>query len=119
MRKRVSLEILLSIVLFCGISEAFETKLIIRAKSKDAKFIGTKMGGALIVIKDSETGKILAEGLTAGGTGNTRKIMINPIKRFRKFADGSAMFETSIDIEEPKLITIEVDAPYISKPNMI
>ena len=73
----------------------------------------------MIVIKDNETGKILAEGLTAGGTGNTKKIMIDPKKRFGKFTDGSAMFETSIDIEEPKLITIEVDAPHISKTKMI
>jgi hypothetical protein len=77
------------------------------------------MGGAHVVVRDSETGKVLAEGLTAGGTGDTRKIMIEPKARFDRIADGSAKFETKIDINEPKFITIEVDAPYVTKPNMI
>lgn len=102
-----------------GVAEAVPTKLVVRAKSKDAKFIGTSMGGAKIVIKDSETGKVLSEGLTAGGTGNTQKIMIEPKTRFGHIAEGAAGFETSIDINEPRLITIEVAAPYGMKPDLI
>jgi hypothetical protein len=110
---------LLAGILSSGISEAVQTKLVIRAQSKDAKFVGTKMGGALVVVRDSDTGKVLAEGLTAGGTGDTGKIMIEPRTRFGTIADGAAKFETSIDIDEPKLIAIDVSAPYMHKDNMI
>jgi hypothetical protein len=110
----------LTVIVSFGISEAVTTKLVIRAKSKDAKFIGTSMGGAKIVIKDSETGKVLAEGLTSGGTGNTQKIMIDPQTRFGRITDDrTAFYETSIDIDEPRLVTIEAVAPYGLKPNLI
>lgn len=52
------------------ISEATQTKITVRAKAKDAKFIGSTMAGALVVIKDSDTGEVLAKGFTTGGTGN-------------------------------------------------
>lgn len=119
MRRFLVFGILLTGVLAFGISEAVQTKLVVRAKSKDAKFIGTKMGGAHVVIKDSETGKVLAEGLTSGDTGDSNKIVVEPKTRFGKIADGTAMFETSIDIAEPILVTIDVEAPYIDKTNMI
>jgi len=119
MRRLLMFGILLTGVLSFSISEAVQTKLVVRAKSKDAKFIGTKMGGARVVVKDSETGKVLAEGLTTGDTGDTNKIMNEPKTRFGKIADGAAMFETSIDIAEPMLITIDVEAPYMDKTNMI
>ena len=88
MRKGIVSGILLLSAMLFGISEAVQTKLVVRAKSKDAKFVGTKMGGALVVIKESETGRILAEGLTAGGTGDTEKIMKAPKTRFGHIADG-------------------------------
>jgi len=119
MKKGLVSGIVMSILLISGISEAIVTKLVIRARSKDAKFVGTKMGGALVVIRDSKTGKVLAEGLTAGGTGDTERIMIEPKTRFGRIADGSAQFETSLDIDEPTLITISVAAPYLYKDNMI
>jgi hypothetical protein len=119
MRKAFLAVILLAVIVSFGVSEAVQTNIIIRAKSKDAKFIGTKMGGATVVVRDSETGKVLAEGLTAGSTGDTGKIMMEPKARFGSIADGAAKFETVIDIDEPVLITIDVAAPYIHKDNMV
>ncbi len=96
-----------------GISEATPTKVVVRAKAKDAKFIGTMMGGALVVIRNSETGEILARGMIEGGTGDTKKIMLEPVRRDVPITDDStAKFETVIDIAEPVLATIEVTAPY-------
>jgi len=118
MKKIFILAALFAGLLSYGISEAVETKLVVRAKSKDAKFIGTKMG-ARVVITDTETGKVLADGFTSGGTGNTQKIMIEPKTRFGQIAEGAAKFETSIDIDEPALITIEVEGPYKHKDNLI
>ncbi len=119
MKKTLIAGLLMSAVLFCGIAEAVRTKLVVRARSKDAKFVGTKMGGARVVVTDSRTGKVLAEGVTAGSTGNTQQIMIEPKTRFGRIADGAAKFETSIDIDEPTLITIEAAAPLVAKPNLI
>lgn len=119
MRKAFLAVILLAVIVSFGVSEAVQTNVIIRAKSKDAKFIGTKMGGAMVVVRDSETGKVLAEGLTAGSTGDTGKIMMEPKTRFGSIADGAAKFEAVIDIDEPVLITIDVAAPYIHKDNMV
>lgn len=119
MKKRIVTAVLLSAVLMFGTAEAVQTKLVVRARSKDAKFVGTKMGGAVVVIRDGNTGKVLAQGLTSGGTGNTQLIMVEPKTRFGRIADGAAKFEASIDIDEPTLITIDVEAPYIHKDNMI
>lgn len=111
--------ILLAGILFANISEAVETKIIVRAKSRDAKFIGSSMGGAKVVIKDGDTGDVIKEGLTVGGTGDTKKLILEPIKRGSQLSDPSAAkFEASIDIEEPRLITIEVYAPYSQRQSM-
>lgn len=112
--------VLLVGLLFPGISEAVDTKIIIRAKSRDAKFIGSSMGGAKVVIKDGDTGDVIKEGFTVGGTGDTKKLILEPIKRGSQLADPSAAkFEASIDIEEPRLITIEVYAPYSQRQSMV
>jgi hypothetical protein len=120
MKKVLTAAILFAGILSFGLAEAVPTKLVVRAKSKDAKFVGTSMGGALVTVTDSETGKKLAQGLTAGGTGNTQKIMVRPLIRFVSITDAStAKFETVIDIEEPKLVTIDVEAPYGFKPDTV
>ena len=116
MKKIFVLFVLFAAICTYGISEAVPTKLVVRAKSKDAKFIGTKMG-ARVVITDTKTGRVLADGFTSGGTGNTQKIMVEPKARFGKIAEGAAKFETSIDIDEPTLLTVAIEAPYIHKEN--
>ena len=119
MKKIFTLFVLFAGLLSYGSLEAAPTKLVVRAKAKDSKFVGTSMGGAWVVVRDAETGKVLAEGLTTGGTGNTRTIMLEPIRRFERIAVGAAKFEATIDIDEPRLVDIDVAAPYIHKDNMI
>ncbi len=120
MRKILTYGILLTAILCFGIAEAEQTKVVVRAKSKDAKFVGTSMGGATVVISETETGKVLAEGSTSGSTGNTKVIMVEPWQRGARLSDSStAKFETVIDIAEPTLVTIEVEAPNVQRPNTI
>jgi hypothetical protein len=91
---------------------AVPTQITVRVRSKDAKFVGTTMGGALITIKDAQTGELLAKGVTAGGTGNTEKIMIKPITRGLAIADQSAAkFTAALDIDEPRLIEVSAFGP--------
>ncbi|MBI4847822.1 MAG: hypothetical protein HY808_04490 [Nitrospirae bacterium] len=120
MRKFLVAGFFLTGILFLNTVEAMQTKVIVRIKSKDAKFVGTSMGGALITIRDVETGKVLAEGLTSGGTGDTNKIMNEPVRRFARLTDdATAKFETTVDIAEPALVTIEAEAPMSRKPDTV
>lgn len=88
------------------------TDITVRVISKDAKFIGSSMGGVRITLSDAQTGEILASGLTRGGTGNTSKIMHTDGGRRTRMADDSAAaFEASIDLDQPRLIEAEAYGP--------
>lgn len=58
---------------------AVPTKIMIRAKARDAKFIGNSPGGAYIIVRNKVNQQILAEGKTTGGTGNTGVDKVNYI----------------------------------------
>lgn len=99
--------------------QAEETTVVVRAKAKGAKFIGTSMAGALVLIKDAETGELLAKGVTTGSTGNTARIMKEPRERGKQISDdGAAKFETTLNIEKPTFVTIEVQAPLAQKQSL-
>ncbi|MCH9692145.1 MAG: hypothetical protein K0U59_08820 [Gammaproteobacteria bacterium] len=91
------------------------TEIVIRAQAKDAKFIGSSIGGAWIKITDADSGEILAEGLTQGSTGNTQTIMQQPKHRYDAIAKGAAAFRAVLEIDEPVFLTIEVLSPYIKR----
>src|SRR5512144_323723 len=102
------------IVLMAAVSAlAVPTQITVRVKSKDAKFVGTSMGGALITIRNVHTGELLAQGHTSGGTGNTTRIMKTPVSRGMPLSDESAAsFGATIDIDEPTLIEVSAYGPY-------
>lgn len=89
------------------------TKVMVRAVSHDAKVIGTKVGGARITIRQAATGKVLAEGMQTGGTGDTRRIMIEPRERGEKVYDtpGTAGFLATVMLEQPTVVEIIAEGP--------
>lgn len=92
---------------------ATPTTLVVRAKAKDAKFIGSSIGGARIIVREAFSGKVLAEGLTKGSTGNTQKIMQEPHQRHQSLSDPeTADFTAIINIEKPTLVTVEGYGPW-------
>ena len=99
--------------------EAKETKLVVRTNAKDAKFIGSSMGGSLIMIRDAESGDLLAKGLTKGSTGDTDLIMNTPKERYLEISKGAASFETSLKISKPLFVTIEAYAPANQKNSSV
>jgi len=100
------------IVLACLQVQAQTTKITIRARAKDAKFIGTPIGGALVVVRNDLTGEILAKGLTTGGSGNTDVLLKKPIVRGQSITDSAtAKFVAQVNITEPTFADIEVTAP--------
>ncbi|WP_294326815.1 hypothetical protein [uncultured Chryseobacterium sp.] len=95
---------------------ATETQVMVRAKAKDAKFIGSSLGGAHIIIRNKLNQQILAEGNTAGSTGNTDLIMKTPKVRGNSITDEqTGGFVATIDIDEPTFVTIEVISPLNSR----
>ena len=91
---------------------AVPTRIMVRAKARDAKFIGTSMGGAYIRITDSMTGKLLSDGYTTGGTGSTDIIMRQAHARNGRLTnDETAGYLATLDIEDPVFITISVLGP--------
>lgn len=91
---------------------ATPTQVTVRVKAKDAKFIGTSLGGTLITIRNADTGELLAKGVTAGTTGSTGTIMEKPTRRGERLSDDkSAKFVANIDIDRPTLVEIKAYGP--------
>ena len=109
--------IFLTLLILCSLtSMATQTKIIVRAKAKDAKFVGSSLGGAYVIIRNKTNNRILAEGKTSGSTGNTDLVMKIPIERGNSISDEqTAKFLASIDIDEPTFIRIEVISPFNNK----
>ena len=109
--------LLLALFSICINAFATDTKLMVRAKAKDAKFIGSSIGGAHIIVRNTLNGHILAEGETTGSTGNTDLIMRSPHERYTQLSDNdTAGFLAVVDIDEPTFVQIEVISP-INKRN--
>ncbi|KQC02665.1 hypothetical protein [Pedobacter sp. Hv1] len=95
---------------------ATETKIMVRAKARDAKFIGSSLGGAYVIIRNKTNQQILAEGKTSGSTGNTELIMKAVKTRESSIVDAqTAGFLAKIDIDEPTFVSIEVVSPFNHK----
>lgn len=91
---------------------AQSTKVVVRARAKDAKFIGTGIGGAYVVIRHDLTGEILAQGLTTGTSGNTDLMLKTPHQRYDRLTDDqTARFEANLKLDAPTFVTIEATAP--------
>lgn len=107
-----AMSLALALVLAGGAAGAVETTVVVRAKAKDAMFIGTSFGGARVVVRNAETGEILAQGLTEGGTGAQDLVMAETIRRGAAVADArTARFKAVLNLNEPTLVTIEAMAP--------
>ncbi len=48
-------------------AEPQATEVVVRAKARDGKFIGSSIGSAWIRIRDADNGMLMAEGPTEGG----------------------------------------------------
>lgn len=89
------------------------TRVMVRAVSRDAKIIGTGVGGARVTIRDASTGEVLAEGLQQGATGDTAKIIIEPRKRHESVYDTAAAagFEATLMLDRPTRVEVTAEGP--------
>ena len=120
--KLSSYQTMFSLILSLGIfilavqsfsAENLSTKIIIRVVSKDAKVIGSNVGGAFVRIKNLETGEILAQGRQEGGTGDTDLIMTQPHRRGETLygTSDAALFQTEILLDRPTQVEVYAEAP--------
>ena len=94
------------------VARAEPTEIVVRVMAKDGKFVGTSMGGAQIVLRDADSGETLAQGLTAGGTGSTPKIMTMPHTPRDVLSDSdAAKYSVTLDLERPRRITVTATGP--------
>jgi hypothetical protein len=92
-----------------GAVQAEPTEVVVRVLSKDAKFIGTDTGGVQVTLRDADTDEVLSQGMTAGATGNTPKIMTNGRARRETLSDeGSAKYSAILDIRRPRRVTATI-----------
>jgi len=111
MRSKIGL-IVLMLFFVATTAMAMPTTVKVSVKTKDAKFMGTSMGGALVILKNADTGEVLAKGLTSGGTGNTNLIMKTPVARGAAITDEkTANFTATIDIDQPTLVELSAYGP--------
>ncbi|GAB4355467.1 MAG: hypothetical protein Kow0099_39410 [Candidatus Abyssubacteria bacterium] len=109
-----------ALLLCTSVATATPTRLIVRVKSKGAKFVGTSMGGALVTITHLQTGAVLAQGLTEGATGNTQLIMKTPQVPGETIIsdEQSARYEAVIDIDEPVFVEISARGPMAQRQSL-
>lgn len=106
------LSLALAAALAAGPALAEPTELTVRAQSRDAKYIGTSMGGMEISLYDQASGKLLAKGLTEGGTGDTASLVEEPrVRQVPVAGEGDAVFKATIDIDKPTLVRLEARGP--------
>lgn len=95
-----------------GVALAEPTEITVRVISKGAKFVGTSMGGARVLLRDADTGERLAEGVTAGTTGSTDAIMREAQPHHAPVStDDAAAFRATLDLTRPRRVEVVAFGP--------
>lgn len=93
-------------------AHAAPTDITVRVLARDAKFIGTSMGGARITLTDVHTGELLATGVTQGTTGQTGLVMHTESDRRDVIVDrDTAGWHVTLDLDEPRLLEVAAHGP--------
>ncbi len=110
---RTGLFVALALGIAWAAPEGKPTRVMVHAVSRDAKLIGTHVGGARIVIREAATGRVLAEGVQQGGSGDTKRIMVEPHRRGAALYDtpDAAGFLATVTLDRPTVVEISAEGP--------
>ncbi len=98
------------------VAAATPTTITVKVLARGAKFIGTSMGGALVTIRDADTGELLASGVTSGKTGDTERIMKQQHPRNRVLStEGTAAFTAVLDLDRPRRLQVTATGPLANR----
>ncbi|MNK94848.1 hypothetical protein D3C87_1150650 [compost metagenome] len=99
-----------TLLIFSLLVRAQTTRVIVRAKAKDAKFLPATLG-VHVTIRNNITGEVMAKGMAIGGSGSTELIMADAVRRGQQLADeNTSKFEANLELKEPTFVDIEVIA---------
>jgi len=89
------------------------TKIMVRAISRDAKVISSKVGGARITIRNTATGDTLAQGIQQGSSGDTKLIMKQPRSRGATVyaTPGTAGYLATVKLARPTVVEVIAEGP--------
>jgi len=88
------------------------TLVTVRVIAKDGKFLGDDIGGSLITVRNVDTGEMLDQGHTKGGSGNTTQIMETPRTRSQPIpTDQASEFVARLNIDQPTFIEVTAYGP--------
>lgn len=112
-RHCLALSLALMVASPAAAQEPVPTQVSVHVVSRDAKLIGSSMGGIWVTIRDAATGRTLAEGLHTGGTGDTRRIMQVPRLRDSTLftTEGAAHFTATIPLTRPTPVIVAAHGP--------
>jgi hypothetical protein len=100
------------LALYGASASGVETRIMLRVKSVDAKFVGSGVGNMRAVVQDAETGEILDQGWITGGSGDTQRLMEAPLQRGQPLSDdNTAGYLVRLDLAEPRLLRFRVFGP--------
>lgn len=111
-RSRTVAAILAGVLFFAAAAAAEPTRIAVRVLSRDAKFVGSSMGGVLVTLRDAQSGELLASGTTTGSTGDTALTMHAHGGRRAVLADeNAAVWRTTLDLSQPRQIEVSASGP--------
>ncbi|MBK5911373.1 hypothetical protein CCR85_07685 [Rhodothalassium salexigens] len=93
-------------------ASAEPTDVTVRVIAKGAKFIGSGMGGVAVRLEDADSGQILAQGRTAGTTGDTDRIMSRGLTHAQSRATpDAAHFTATLALDAPRRVRLVATGP--------
>jgi len=95
-------------------TKAVSTKVCVRVKARDGKFLGDDVGGASIIIRDADTKEILAKGTTSGSSGRNGPggVMCASLRRGQPIATADASgYTVDLKLERPRRLEITAYGP--------
>jgi hypothetical protein len=96
----------------CAAAGTVETPVVIRVQSNDAKFIGSQVGEMNVIVEDASSGALLASGRIGGGTGDTERLIKQPLSRGMRLSDDkTAAFVANLRLDRPTRVRIRVTGP--------
>ena len=94
------------------------TTVSVRVIARDGKFLGDDIGGAGVTVRDAGTGELLAQGITAGGSGPNAPdgVMCVRLRRGQPLpTTGASVFNAVLDLEGPRRIEVTAYGPLAAR----
>ncbi len=98
-----------------------KTKILVRVQAKGGKYLGDDIGGAWVTVRNSQTGELLASGVTSGGSGSISDKYVQSASRMAIVTPGNPQqihwvvadpttshFSAELALDHPAMLEISV-----------